>query len=77
MSSFHLLDPPPAERDPNDPETSHLAPGFSPMNSLARIALTLAFIRTKNLWVAAGAHIINDWTFITISVISAGAIAAS
>lgn len=41
----------------------------------ARIALTLAFIRTKNLWVAAGAHIINDWVFITFAVI--GSVAAA
>lgn len=41
----------------------------------ARIALTLAFIRTKNLWVSAGAHIINDWVFITFSVIGAAAVA--
>lgn len=31
----------------------------------ARIALTLAFIRTKNIWVSAGAHIINDWVLFT------------
>lgn len=43
----------------------------------ARIALTLAFIRTKNLWVSAGAHIINDWVFITASVIGAAAVAGS
>ena len=43
----------------------------------ARIALTLAFIRTKNLWVSAGAHIINDWAFITFAVIGAAAAAAS
>ena len=43
----------------------------------ARIALTLAFIRTKNLWVSAGAHIINDWVFITVAVISAAAVASS
>ena len=42
----------------------------------ARIALTLAFIRTKNLWVSAGAHIINDWVFITVAVISAAAVAS-
>lgn len=35
----------------------------------ARIAFTLAYIRTKNLWVAAGAHIINDWVFITAAVV--------
>jgi membrane protease YdiL (CAAX protease family) len=28
----------------------------------ARVILTLAFIVTRNLWVSAGAHIINDWT---------------
>ncbi len=42
----------------------------------ARIALTLAFIRTKNLWVSAGAHIINDWVFITFAVFSAAAVAS-
>ena len=42
----------------------------------ARIALTLAYIRTKNLWVSAGAHIINDWVFITVAVISAAAVAS-
>lgn len=31
----------------------------------ARIALTLAFIRTKNIWVSTGAHIINDWVLFT------------
>ncbi|KQZ10715.1 peptidase [Agromyces sp. Root1464] len=43
----------------------------------ARIALTLAFIRTKNLWVSAGAHIINDWVFITVSVLTAAAVVGS
>jgi membrane protease YdiL (CAAX protease family) len=42
----------------------------------ARIALTLAFIRTKNLWVSSGAHIINDWFFITQAVL-VGAAAVS
>ncbi len=28
----------------------------------ARIFLTLAYIATRNLWVSAGAHILNDWT---------------
>lgn len=27
----------------------------------ARLVLTLAYIRTKNIWVSTGAHIINDW----------------
>ena len=28
----------------------------------ARLILTFAYIVTRNLWVSAGAHIINDWT---------------
>lgn len=28
----------------------------------ARIFLTLAYIATRNLWVSAGAHILNDWS---------------
>lgn len=28
----------------------------------ARLVLTLPWIMTKNLWVSAGAHILNDWT---------------
>lgn len=28
----------------------------------ARVFLTLAFIATRNLWVSAGAHILNDWS---------------
>ncbi len=37
----------------------------------ARIALTLAFIRTKNLWVSVGAHIINDWVIFTAVMLAA------
>jgi membrane protease YdiL (CAAX protease family) len=28
----------------------------------ARVILTLAYIASRNLWVSAGAHILNDWT---------------
>jgi uncharacterized protein len=28
----------------------------------ARVALTLAYLRTKNLWVSVGAHVLMDWT---------------
>lgn len=35
----------------------------------ARLVLSLAFIRTKNLWVSVGAHILNDWTLFTIALI--------
>lgn len=27
----------------------------------ARLMLTLAYIKTKNIWVSTGAHILNDW----------------
>lgn len=37
----------------------------------ARIALTLAFIRTKNLWVSTGAHVINDWVLFTAIMLAA------
>lgn len=32
----------------------------------ARLVLSLAYIKTKNLWVSAGAHILNDWLLITM-----------
>lgn len=33
----------------------------------ARIMLTLAYVATRNLWVSAGAHILNDWaTFLLV-----------
>ncbi|GIF71710.1 CPBP family intramembrane glutamic endopeptidase [Asanoa siamensis] len=31
----------------------------------ARLVLTWSYIRTKNLWVAYGAHVLNDWLLIT------------
>ena len=34
----------------------------------ARLVLTLAYIKTKNLWVSAGAHIINDWITFGLAV---------
>lgn len=34
----------------------------------ARLVLTLAYIKTKNIWVSTGAHIINDWTFFAIAM---------
>ncbi len=32
----------------------------------ARLVLSLAYIKTKNIWVSTGAHIINDWTIFAI-----------
>lgn len=37
----------------------------------ARIVLTLAFIRTKNLWVSYGAHLLNDWVIFTFVLVAA------
>ena len=31
----------------------------------ARIIITLAYIRTKNLWVSFGVHVLNDWVIFT------------
>jgi uncharacterized protein len=38
----------------------------------ARMVLTLAWILTKNLWVSAGAHVINDWLLLSMVLIGAG-----
>ena len=35
----------------------------------ARLVLSLAYIKTKNLWVSSGAHILNDWLLILMNVI--------
>ncbi|WP_327144458.1 CPBP family intramembrane glutamic endopeptidase [Nocardia sp. NBC_01327] len=42
----------------------------------ARLVLTLAYIRTKNLWVSSGAHIINDWALFTQAVLVNSALIA-
>jgi membrane protease YdiL (CAAX protease family) len=38
----------------------------------ARIVLTMAWLRTKNIWVSTGAHIINDWLLFTLALLGAG-----
>ncbi|WP_123341011.1 MULTISPECIES: CPBP family intramembrane glutamic endopeptidase [unclassified Curtobacterium] len=38
---------------------------------IARLVLTLAYIRTKNIAVSTGAHIINDWVLFTGAIIGA------
>lgn len=40
---------------------------------IARLALTLAFIRTKNIAVSFGAHLLNDWATFTLVLIAAAA----
>ncbi|MFD4468510.1 CPBP family intramembrane glutamic endopeptidase [Rhodococcus sp. NPDC058505] len=42
----------------------------------ARLVLTLAYIRTKNLTVSIGAHIINDWVLFTQSLFFSTALIA-
>jgi membrane protease YdiL (CAAX protease family) len=34
----------------------------------ARLVLTWAYVWTKNIWVSTGAHIINDWLLISLTV---------
>jgi membrane protease YdiL (CAAX protease family) len=43
----------------------------------ARLVLTWAYIWTKNIWVSTGAHIINDWTLIGMTVFVAPLAAAA
>lgn len=38
----------------------------------ARLILLLPYIKTKNIWVSTGAHIINDWTFFGLTILLAG-----
>ncbi|BDI23943.1 CAAX amino protease [Herbiconiux sp. L3-i23] len=42
----------------------------------ARLVLTLAFIRTKNIAVSTGAHILNDWATFTVAIVVAASAAA-
>ncbi|UTM59831.1 CPBP family intramembrane metalloprotease [Photobacterium sp. CCB-ST2H9] len=34
----------------------------------ARLCLSLAYIKTKSIWVSTGAHIINDWTLFGLTL---------
>ena len=37
----------------------------------ARVVLSLAYIKTKNIWVSTGAHIFNDWFLFTMPLLAA------
>ena len=39
---------------------------------VARLVLTLAYVRTKNLWVSVGAHIVYDWTIFGLVALAGG-----
>lgn len=39
----------------------------------ARLVLSLAYLKTKNIWVSTGAHVINDWTMFGIGLLGAAA----
>ncbi len=40
----------------------------------ARLVLSLAFLKTGNVWVSTGAHVINDWTmFLAVMLLGASA----
>jgi hypothetical protein len=41
----------------------------------ARLVLTLPWILTKNIWVCTGAHVINDWLLLGLSLAGAGLVA--
>lgn len=41
------------------------------VQGISRLVLSLAFIRTKNLWVSWGSHTLNDWTLFTMTLIGA------
>ncbi len=41
----------------------------------ARMVLTLPWIVTKNIWVSTGAHIVNDWLLLSMSLLGAGLVA--
>lgn len=43
----------------------------------ARLVLTLAFIRTKNIAVSTGAHILNDWSTFGFVILTAAAVGAA
>lgn len=38
----------------------------------ARLVLTLAYLKTKNIWVSFGAHVINDWTLFGAGLLMGG-----
>gem|GEM_PF-266233 len=38
--------------------------------SIARLVLSLAYIKTKNIWVSTGAHIVNDWVLFTLPLVA-------
>lgn len=42
----------------------------------ARLVLTIAYMRTKNILVSTGAHVLNDWSGFTFALVVAGAVAA-
>lgn len=38
---------------------------------IARLILSLAYIKTKNIWVCTGAHAFNDWVLFTMPLLAA------
>lgn len=37
----------------------------------ARLILTLPYVKTKNIWVSTGAHVLNDWLFFSLTILGA------
>lgn len=42
---------------------------------VARLVLTLAYMRSKNILVSFGAHVLNDWVIFTLALVAAAAAA--
>ena len=38
---------------------------------IARLILSLAYIKTKNIWVCTGTHVFNDWVLFTMPLLAA------
>jgi len=43
----------------------------------ARLVLTLAYLKTRNIWVSFGAHVINDWTLFCAALFGGAALGAA
>jgi len=44
---------------------------------VARIVLLIPYIITKNIWVSTGAHILNDWIMLGVSILAASGAASA
>ncbi|MDR2998498.1 MAG: CPBP family intramembrane metalloprotease [Microbacterium sp.] len=45
--------------------------------AISRLILTLAYIRTKNIWVSFGVHLLHDWVGFIFLIVTGGAVGAA